>query len=142
MYNHLDKYKITPEDWANLLESDSKPKGFKFGITLGDNDFSERTILPFVELLTIHRRWDLGYPTKDDLIELFNRSATGIYWTAQNGLQYARNERDLIQNYLRNPKIYMNEALDHELETVDQWGNSDMVILDLSNSYYPRLYIV
>jgi hypothetical protein len=103
-----------------------------------DNDFTYGTLLPFVELLMLRRMWDV--PTKEKIAEIFNLSATGIYWAAQNQMQY-----DIAwdtTSYLRDPKVYMGEELDEKFETVDSWANGEMVVFYLPEYLPPQLFIV
>ena len=135
-FNELSKYSESENDLAERFHKLERP--FGFGITIMDNDFTYSTLLPFVELLMMRLR--RGVPTKDQIVELFNRSATGIYWVAQNQLQY-ETEWDAA-SYLRDPKVYMGEELNQKFETVDSWANGDMVVFYLPEYLPPQLFIV
>mgnify|MGYP003408442658 CR=1 FL=1 len=134
--NELSKYSESENDQALRFHEIERP--FGFGITIMDNDFTYSTLLPFVELLMMRLR--RGVPTKDQIVELFNRSATGIYWVAQNQLQY-ETEWDAA-SYLRDPNVYMGEELNQKFETVDSWANGDMVVFYLPEYLPPQLFIV
>ena len=108
----------------------------KIFITIGDNDFTYGTLKPFLELLVTNSRIKWEEITREQIIELFRRSASGIYWICQNGLTY--NQEWIPEEYFNNKiKVYF------EGDTIPgfDFGNGEFAILDRSDIERPYIYI-
>ncbi len=108
------------------------------GIRFGDNDF-HLTCNAFMLLLS---KADWPNLTKAKIVELFNRSAPGIYWVSQNGLEYSTEKEEIerMNKYIQieESQVYFDEEV-NEFMTIGAEGlNGDFFVLDMSNPSLPH----
>lgn len=102
------------------------------GIKFGDNDFG-LTLSAFIRLLAENSRSEGQIPeTKVKIVELFNRSAPGIYWVAQNRLQYNPNWDPSTYLQIGEEDVYVDDEVDEFINS-DRVGtcNMDFYVVDL-----------
>jgi hypothetical protein len=109
------------------------------GIRFGDNDFYNT----FDAFFTMMAKRELEfYPnlTKEKVVELFNRSATGLYWLYQNGLEYRINDK--MENYLKIDinKVYFDKEVKDFIAGKDKdghaaWHNGEFFVLEGKTFY-------
>lgn len=92
----------------------------KIGIDFGDNDFYHLFEGFFNNIIL-----ELYFtPTKEQVVELFNSSAYGMYLAFQNKFTYGEKEHNkyLAESYLKitTDKVYINEEVQEYLDDPDQ----------------------
>lgn len=103
------------------------------GIRFANNDFYN-TVTAFLRNLVNEFSCSWEYTptyTKEDIVELFNKSAPGLYWLCQNGLQY---KTDLgVDGYLKINvnNVYFDEEVTNYTITKEGWDNLEFFYVDI-----------
>lgn len=109
-------------------------------IKFSDNDFSS-TVQAFLKTIRDSGldKYDLN---KENIVELFNRSAHGLYWLVQNKLGYATNGFDPAV-YLRITvyNVFLDDEVTEKLKTTNNWCNGEFHILN-SKRFRTSVYSV
>lgn len=113
-------------------------------IYFGDNDFITGCEAWLQNLCSSHRAMTrIHKGTRDEarkyIKELFDKSATGIYWLRQNCLEY---DSPNIEAYFKIPekRIFFDEEIQEYLKTNGAWQNSEFFIV--SYKWHKDNYVV
>lgn len=111
------------------------------GIRFGDNDFNS-TCRAFLEIINLAGIERYDHLSKEEFLELFNRSAPGIYWVAQNQFRYEK-DNTYTEKYIREQMnvscIYFNEEVKKYLEDPKTFLNGEFFVLD-TQVHKPYVY--
>ena len=129
-----------PEGWSP--KKDNTPIK-QLGIDFGDNDFYF-TLIPFMKLLipddSTHHSLVLPSWSKEQVVELFNNLAFGIYLLKQNGWRYNNSDADHahIKKYLRitEEQVFIDEEVKAFMER-DEGShlNGEFFAVDFNHRY-------
>jgi hypothetical protein len=111
------------------------------GIRFGDNDFHQ-TCRAWLEMIKWVGIEQFDHLSKAELLELFNRSAPAIYWTAQNQLRYRADETSTekyIREKMKVTDIYINEEVAAYLKDPMTFLNGEFYVLD-TQVHEPYVY--
>ena len=101
----------------------------KLAIRFSDNDFVN-TIRPWLTLLTDGHLDEVEKMTKQEIVDLFNRSAAGVYWVSQNKMRYQSSEADVasIAKYLTTDDnhVFFDEEVDQYIAANKGWDNDQV----------------
>ena len=116
----------------------------KIAIRFSDNDFCN-TLRPFLKLYCENLAdgtFGKVEITKQHVVDLFNRSAHGLYWLCQNGMRYTNDLPDdahikRMDEYLKIEleHVYFDEEVDAYIERCNGWDNSEFFVLDVHLAY-------
>lgn len=101
------------------------------GIRFSDNDFIN-TIWAFLTCISETGIESYGDLNKEKIVELFNRSATGLYWLVQNRLRYPSTIFETLDpTYLTitTKNVFLNEEVTAYVKE-KVWDNSEFHVLD------------
>jgi hypothetical protein len=114
-------------------KKEKKLSPYKIGIRFSDNDFGI-TIKSFLEIYYNARKsWYLDEEEVDkkSIVEIFNKSAHGIYWVCQNRLIYQPEWDAAKYIQIEEKSVFFDKEVDEYIEKVDGWDNCEFFILDL-----------
>lgn len=107
----------------------SDPKPFKcMGISIGDNDFTSNTLMPFLKALIEHR-----FPAVTDVETiklLWRHSAFNIYFLCQARIPMLFEDVQVVKDYLEKSRFKV--LFDEELER-EEFGNGEWACVALTH---------
>jgi hypothetical protein len=96
---------------------------YQIGIRFPDNDFGN-TVRAFLDGL---KEWDaLDKPT---IVELFKRSAPGLYWLYQNRMGYGLNWKPECYLFIQEKDVFLGKEVEEYLKNNSSNCNGDFHVL-------------
>lgn len=116
------------------------------GIRFPDNDF-HNTITAFLECLRFtglesYEGYQNNGLNKEKIVELFNKSAAGLYWLCQNRLRYTNENFDPIKYLtISVDNVFLDEEVSNYIKEHKGWDNGEFHVLDCQ-VHVPYIYSV
>lgn len=103
------------------------------GIRFADNDFGV-TLHSFLANM-LAQGLDTYEISKENIVNLFNKSAPGLYYLIQNRMRYQ--EQFKPDEYLKISvdNVYFDQEVKDHLKEVGNWDNGEFHILDVKAEY-------
>lgn len=111
------------------------------GLRFGDNDF-HATCRAFLNTILYVGIEEFEHLSKEEFLELFNRTAPALYWTAQNRFRYGKDDfytEKYIREKMKVTDIYFNEEVKTYLENKNEFFNGEFYVLD-TQVHTPYIY--
>lgn len=118
----------------------SNNKYMIIGIRFSDNDFWA-TVEGFLKNLLEVGLESYSDLSKEGIVNLFNKSAMGIYYLVQNRGDYESSPD--LENYLKieTKNVYLNEEVKKYIENCNGWDNREFFVLD-TKVHTPYIYSI
>lgn len=104
------------------------------GIQFHDNDFYF-TFVAFLQSLDKVGLQSYKNLTKEKVVELFNRSASGLYWLYQNKMEYQTDWDASSYLEIDIEDVYFDDEVKEHIKELNGWSNGEFFVLDKNCVY-------
>lgn len=109
------------------------------GIRFKDNDFT-LTIEAFLNTILLNKIEKYGDPygdlTKEHIVDLFNKSASGLYWINQNKLNYISEDfNPALYLIIKTENVFFDSEVVEYIKEKNDWCNGEFHVLDRYSSF-------